>query len=244
MARQIGKGSFAYAWVLDSTAEERSRGVTIDIAQAHFETEHKLVTVLDAPGHRDFIPNMITGAAQADVAVLVIDATTGGFEAGFERDGQTREHAMLARSLGVTQLVVAVNKLDAMNWEQARFQNIEQRLSEFLQSTGFKPEVRRLERVEKIRKQCKEESEYVTFRPTPLSLLTGPASYTLQRTDRRESVGAPRFKRPVVHWADTGPGYWYGAVRWAGKPTPCLIRGLFFGRGLDNLMDFLLALSR
>ncbi|KAK0568076.1 hypothetical protein OC861_002320 [Tilletia horrida] len=134
---RIGKGSFAYAWALDSSEEERSRGVTIDIAQDTFSTAHRHFTLLDAPGHRDFIPNMISGSAQADAAILVIDASIGAFEAGFGPNGQTREHALLLRSLGVQQLVVVVNKLDAVEWDQARFDEIHAELKPFLSRTGF-----------------------------------------------------------------------------------------------------------
>lgn len=137
-SKKIGKQSFMYAWVLDDTEEERSRGVTVDVAQRMFESETKIVTLLDAPGHRDFIPNMITGAARADVAILVVDATTGAFEAGFESGGQTREHAILIRSLGVSQLVVAVNKLDTVDWNQDRFVEVKSSLRQFLKTIGFK----------------------------------------------------------------------------------------------------------
>lgn len=137
-SKKLGKQSFAYAWVLDETGEERSRGITMDVGQSQFETETKRVVLLDAPGHRDFIPNMIFGAAQADVGLLVVDATTGEFETGFESGGQTREHALLVRSLGVSQLGVAVNKLDMVNWSQQRFTDISARLTAFLKQAGFK----------------------------------------------------------------------------------------------------------
>ncbi|WFD00159.1 hypothetical protein MYAM1_002906 [Malassezia yamatoensis] len=134
---KIGKGSFAYAWALDSSEEERERGVTIDVAQDTFRTSTTLFHLLDAPGHSDFVPNMISGAAQADAAILVIDAILGAFEAGFLPRGQTREHATLLRSLGVHQLVVAVNKLDAASYDQARYEEILHTLRPFLAQCGF-----------------------------------------------------------------------------------------------------------
>lgn len=137
-SKKIGKQSFMYAWVLDETGEERVRGITMDVGRAQFVTKTKRVTILDAPGHADFIPNMITGAAQADVALLVIDATRGEFESGFDLGGQTREHALLVRSLGVSQLAVAVNKLDTTNWSQERFNDISKKLKAFLKQAGFK----------------------------------------------------------------------------------------------------------
>lgn len=141
-SKKLGKQSFAYAWVLDESNEERERGITMDVGQNRFETKTKNVTLLDAPGHKDFIPNMIIGAYQADVAVLVINATRGEFEAGFESSigglGQTREHAMLVRSLGVSQIAVAVNKLDTVNWAKDRFDDIVSKLKPFLKQVGFK----------------------------------------------------------------------------------------------------------
>jgi len=138
-SKKVGKQSFMYAWVLDETEEERNRGITMDVGTNNFETEHRVVTLLDAPGHKDFIPNMISGAYQADVAVLVVNSTTGEFEAGFEAGGQTREHALLVRSLGISQLVIAVNKLDTVNWDSARFQEVKDKLKVFLtKQAGFR----------------------------------------------------------------------------------------------------------
>ncbi|KAI3324266.1 hypothetical protein HD806DRAFT_494567 [Xylariaceae sp. AK1471] len=134
-AESIGKSSFALAWVLDQRSEERSRGVTIDIATNKFDTDSTSFTILDAPGHRDFIPNMIAGASQADFAILVVDATTGAFEAGLK--GQTREHSLLLRSMGVSRIIVAINKLDTVAWSQERFDEISQQVSGFLSATGF-----------------------------------------------------------------------------------------------------------
>ncbi|KAF2494519.1 elongation factor 1 alpha [Lophium mytilinum] len=134
-AETIGKSSFALAWVMDQTSEERSRGVTVDIATNFFETEKTKFTILDAPGHQDFIPNMIAGASQADFAVLVIDAGINSFESGLK--GQTKEHAMLVRSMGVQRLVVAVNKMDTVQWSKERFDEISQQMTAFLVSASF-----------------------------------------------------------------------------------------------------------
>ncbi|XP_073975053.1 translation elongation factor EF-1alpha (GTPase) HBS1 isoform X2 [Rhodnius prolixus] len=137
-SKKLGKQSFIYAWILDETGEERSRGITMDVGQSKFETKNKIVTLLDAPGHKDFIPNMITGAAQADVALLVVDSTRGEFETGFESGGQTREHALLVRSLGVNQLCVVINKLDTVDWSEERFLEISVKMGTFLKQAGFK----------------------------------------------------------------------------------------------------------
>ncbi|XP_023211917.1 HBS1-like protein isoform X1 [Centruroides sculpturatus] len=137
-SKKLGKASFVYAWVLDETNEERTRGITMDVAQSRFETTHHVITLLDAPGHKDFIPNMITGASQADVAVLVVDATRGEFETGFDAGGQTREHTMLVRSLGVSQLAIAVNKLDNVDWSKDRYNEIVCKLGVFLKQAGFR----------------------------------------------------------------------------------------------------------
>jgi elongation factor 1-alpha len=138
-AAELGKGSFKYAWVLDKLKAERERGITIDIALWKFQTAKYEVTVIDAPGHRDFIKNMITGTSQADCAILIIASGTGEFEAGISKDGQTREHALLAYTLGVKQLIVAINKMDTTKWSEARFQEIIKETSSFIKKVGFNP---------------------------------------------------------------------------------------------------------
>ncbi|KAF9044761.1 elongation factor [Hymenopellis radicata] len=138
-AAELGKGSFKYAWVLDKLKAERERGITIDIALWKFETPKFMVTVIDAPGHRDFIKNMITGTSQADCAILIIAGGTGEFEAGISKDGQTREHALLAFTLGVRQLIVAVNKMDTTKWSEDRFMEIIKETSTFIKKVGYNP---------------------------------------------------------------------------------------------------------
>ena len=112
-AAEMGKGSFKYAWVLGKLKAERERGITTDISLWKFETSKYYVTIIDAPGHRDFIKNMITGTSQADCAVLIVAAGVGEFEAGISKNEQTHEHALLAYTLGVKQLIVGVNKMDS-----------------------------------------------------------------------------------------------------------------------------------
>jgi len=140
-AAEMGKGSFKYAWVLDKLKAERERGITIDIALWKFETEKYYVTVIDAPGHRDFIKNMITGTSQADCAVLIVAAGTGEFEAGISKNGQTREHALLAYTLGVKQLIVGVNKMDSTEppYSEARFKEITKEVTTYVKKVGYNP---------------------------------------------------------------------------------------------------------
>jgi elongation factor 1-alpha len=141
-ASDMGKASFKYAWVLDKLKAERERGITIDIALWKFETPRYYVTIIDAPGHRDFIKNMITGTSQADCAVLVIASGQGEFEAGISKNGQTREHALLAFTLGVKQLIVAINKMDdkSVNYGQPRYEEIKKEVSQFIKKIGYNPE--------------------------------------------------------------------------------------------------------
>merc|ERR1712013_421509 len=125
-AQEMGKGSFKYAWVLDKLKAERERGITIDIQLMNFTTAKYYVTIIDAPGHRDFIKNMITGTSQADCAVLIIASSTGEFEAGISKNGQTREHALLAYTSGVKQMIVGINKIDNTEppYSESRFGEI------------------------------------------------------------------------------------------------------------------------
>jgi len=140
-AQELGKASFKYAWVLDNLKAERERGITIDIALWKFETPKYYFTVIDAPGHRDFIKNMITGTSQADIAILVVASGVGEFEAGISKEGQTREHALLAYTLGVKQMIVCVNKMDdsSVNYGQGRYDEIKQEVSGYLKRVGYKP---------------------------------------------------------------------------------------------------------
>ena len=137
-----GKGSFKYAWVLDKLKAERERGITIDISLWKFTTEKFYFTIIDAPGHRDFIKNMITGTSQADCALLVISAAQGEFEAGVSQEGQTREHALLAFTLGVKQMIVVINKMDteSVKWKEERYNEIKGNVREFLKTVGYNPD--------------------------------------------------------------------------------------------------------
>ncbi len=141
-ASKLGKETFKFAWVLDNLKEERERGLTIDLRFLRFETKKYYFTVIDAPGHRDFVKNMITGASQADGAILFVSAKRGEFEAGIGAGGQTREHAFLAFTLGVNQLVVAVNKMDdaTVNWGEERFNEVKSEVDRMLKMVGFKVE--------------------------------------------------------------------------------------------------------
>merc|ERR1712179_444376 len=133
-AQEMGKGSFKYAWVLDKLKAERERGITIDIALWKFETAKFYVTIIDAPGHRDFIKNMITGTSQADCAVLIVAGGVGEFEAGISKNGQTREHALLA-------YIVGVNKMDSTEppYSENRYEEIKKEVSSYIKKIGYNP---------------------------------------------------------------------------------------------------------
>ncbi|KAG4258582.1 hypothetical protein FPRO03_03536 [Fusarium proliferatum] len=138
-AKDLGRESWYLSWVMDLNKEERTQGKTIEVGRGFFETEKRRYSILDAPGHKMYVPNMIGGASQADVGILVISARKGEYETGFERGGQTREHAMLAKTQGVNKLIVAVNKMDdpTVEWSHERYQECTTKLSQFLKGTGY-----------------------------------------------------------------------------------------------------------
>ena len=136
-AKEKGRDSWWLAYVMDVSDDEKSKGKTVEVGRAQFDTKSKKYTIFDAPGHKNYVPNMIMGAALADVGGLVISARKGEFEAGFEKDGQTREHAQLAKSLGVQKLVIVINKMDDAKWSKARYDEIQKGLKPFLNKTGY-----------------------------------------------------------------------------------------------------------
>lgn len=140
-AKELGRESWYLSWALDLNQEERNKGKTTEYGRGYFETEKRRFTILDAPGHKNFVPSMIGGASQADVGVLVISARKGEFETGFERGGQTREHAMLAKTAGVKRLIVAVNKMDdpTVAWSKERYDECINKIMPFLKQVGFNP---------------------------------------------------------------------------------------------------------
>ena len=138
-AKQRNRESWFLAFIMDTSEEERAKGKTVEVGRAHFETETNRYTILDAPGHKNYVPNMIAGAVQADVGILVISARKGEFETGFEKGGQTREHALLAKTLGVQYLVVVINKMDdpTVEWDVNRYEECVSKLKPYLKQCGY-----------------------------------------------------------------------------------------------------------
>ncbi|AFZ81414.1 elongation factor Tu family member [Theileria equi strain WA] len=178
-AKEKNRESWFLAFIMDTNEEERQKGKTIEVGRAKIETEHKRFTILDAPGHRNYVPNMIEGATQADCGVLIISARKGEFETGFERGGQTREHALLAKTLGVSYLIVAINKMDepTCQWSEERYTTIVKKLKPFLKTCGF------------------TEGKDLSF--VPISGLTGQ--------NILDHVSDPNYKNhePKASWYDT-----------------------------------------
>src|SRR6056297_2458647 len=134
-AADLGKAGFEFAYVMDGLKEEQERGVTIDLAHKKFVTDKYDFTIIDAPGHRDFVKNMITGASQADAAVLVVAANDGV-------NSQTKEHVFLSKTLGVSQLIVAINKMDisGVDYSEQKFEAVKEEVTKLIKSVGFKPD--------------------------------------------------------------------------------------------------------
>jgi len=140
-SEKIGKGdTFKYAWVMDNIKDERERGITIDLAFQKFESKKFFFTLIDAPGHRDFVKNMITGASEADCAVLVVSAKEGETDTAVAPGGQAREHAFLLKTLGVNQLIIAINKMDVSNYSEDAFKSAKEKAEKLIKSVGYKIE--------------------------------------------------------------------------------------------------------
>jgi elongation factor 1-alpha len=139
LSTQLERSSWKYAFVFDRLKEERERGITIDLAFREFATTNYYFTIIDAPGHRDFVKNMITGSSQADAAILVVSAKKGDFEAGISAGGQTIEHAYLARTLGIGQLIVGINKMDdnTVNFSKERYEEVQSEIAQLATRVGF-----------------------------------------------------------------------------------------------------------
>ena len=137
-AKKLGRETWKFAWILDKYKEERERGLTIDLGFYKFETNKYEFTLIDAPGHRDFVKNMVTGASQADCALLVVSAKEGEYEAGISPAGQTREHVFLAKTMGIDQLAVAINKMDTVDYSEDRYKEVRDGVARLLRMVGYK----------------------------------------------------------------------------------------------------------
>ncbi|KAI8916190.1 P-loop containing nucleoside triphosphate hydrolase protein [Gorgonomyces haynaldii] len=138
-AKELGRESWYLSWALDLNQEERNKGKTTEYGRGYFETDRRRFTIIDAPGHKTFVPSMIEGAAQADIGILVISARKGEFETGFERGGQTREHALLAKTAGVKRLIMVINKMDdpTVGWSEERYNECSSKMLPYLRAVGY-----------------------------------------------------------------------------------------------------------
>lgn len=197
-AKDLGRESWYLSWALDQTKEERAKGKTVEVGRGFFETEKRRYSILDAPGHKNFVPNMVSGASQADVGVLVISARKGEYETGFEKGGQTREHAVLAKTQGVNKLLVVVNKMDdpTVEWSEDRYKECTTKLATFLKQLGYNPKTDltfmpiAAQQTEGIKDRVKKELAPWNDSPSLLEWLDGMV--TLER-----KVGAP-FMMPIA----------------------------------------------
>jgi peptide chain release factor subunit 3 len=210
-AKEAGRETWYLSWALDSTPLERSKGKTVEIGRAYFETTARRYTILDAPGHKTYVPSMISGAAQADVALLVISARKGEFETGFEKGGQTREHIMLVKTAGVNKVVVVINKMDdvTVKWDKARYEEIKEKLTPFVRGAGFhvKTDVSWLpvsaytgaNLKDRVSKSVCSWWEYVIFIPlcTPPLTMTPSGPSLLEHLDKLPMVDR-KIRSPVM----------------------------------------------